>query len=135
MPARTNHLKSALGGATYVYASWIRCPLVLAVPNQNHRRTDAQNQLIHCSLVGYHKFKPKSQYKGSVCELNLLLVMILNAFYCNVNIRLHLKPQAVMQKYMRLRICCGSDFFIMFMMPIVNAVLFDIVVMCEFQSI
>ena len=40
----------------------IRCPLVLAVPNQNHRSTDAQNQLIHCSLVGSHKFKPKSQY-------------------------------------------------------------------------
>ena len=40
----------------------IRCPLVLAVPNQNHRSPDAQNQLIHCSLVGSHKFKPKSQY-------------------------------------------------------------------------
>ena len=76
-----------------------------------------------------------SRNKGSVCELNLLLVMMLSAFYCNVNIRLHLKPQAVMQKYTRLRICCGSDFFIMFMMPIVIAVLFDIVVMCEFQSI
>ena len=25
--------------------------------------TDAQNQLIVCSLVGCHKFKPKSQYK------------------------------------------------------------------------
>ena len=62
--ARTNHFKSALGGATYVYASWDSFPLVLAVPNQNHRSTDAQNQLIHCSLVGSHKFKPKSQYKG-----------------------------------------------------------------------
>ena len=41
----------------------IRCPVVLAVPNQNHRSTDAQNQLIHCSVVGSHKFKPKSQYK------------------------------------------------------------------------
>ena len=26
------------------------------------RSTDAQNQLILCSLVGSHKFKPKSQY-------------------------------------------------------------------------
>ena len=49
----------------------IRFPLVLAVPNQNQERTkaqtrlmtDAQNQLIVCSLVGSHKFKPKSQYK------------------------------------------------------------------------
>ena len=47
-------------------------------------------------------------------------------FICNVNIRLHLKAQAVMQKYIcgkikelyiRLRICCGIDFFILFMMP------------------
>ena len=55
----------------------IRCPLVLAVPNQNHRSTDAQNQLIHCSLVGSHKFKPKSQYNVTVilvvrdkCKIN-----------------------------------------------------------------
>ena len=40
-----------------------------------------------------------SRNKGSVCELNLLLVMIPRALFCNVNIRLHLKPQAVMQKY------------------------------------
>ena len=85
-----------------------------------------------------------SRNKGSVCELNLLLVMILRAFFCNVNIRLHLKPQAVMQKYIsgkikelyiRLRICCGIDFFILFMMPIVFVILFDMLVMCEFQSI
>ena len=44
-----------------------------------------------------------SRNKGSVCELNLLLVMILRAFFSNVNIRLHLKPQAVMQKYI-----CGK---------------------------
>ena len=44
-----------------------------------------------------------SRNKGSVCELNLLLVMILRAFFCNVNIRLHSKPQAVMQKYI-----CGK---------------------------
>ena len=51
----------------------IRCPLVLAVPNQNHGRTeaqnrlmtDAQNQLIVCSLVGSHKIKLKSQYKAN----------------------------------------------------------------------
>ena len=70
--------------------------------------------------------------------------MILKAFFCNVNIRLHLKPQAVMQKYIcgkikelyiRLRICCGIDFFILFMMPIVFVILFDMLVMCEFQSI
>ena len=76
--------------------------------------------------------------------LNLLLVMILRAFFCNVNIRLHLKPQAVMQKYIcgkikelyiRLRICCGIDFFILCMMPIVFVILFDMLVMCEFQSI
>ena len=42
----------------------IRLPLVLSVPNQNHRSTDAQNQLMHCSLVGSHKFKPKSQYNA-----------------------------------------------------------------------
>ena len=56
--------------------------------------------------------------------------MILRAFFCNVNIRLHLKPQAVMQKYIcgkikelyiRLRICCGIDFFILFMMPVMYA--------------
>ena len=85
-----------------------------------------------------------SRNKGSVCELNLLLVMILRAFFCNVNIRLHLKPQAVMQKYIcgkikdlyiRLRICCGIDLFILFMMPIVFVNLFDMSVMCEFQSI
>ena len=87
-----------------------------------------------------------SRNKASVCELNLLLVMILRAFFCNVNIRLHLKPQAVMQKYIilcgkikelyiRLRICCGIDFFILFMMPIVFVILFDMLVMCEFQSI
>ena len=84
-----------------------------------------------------------SRNKGSVCELNLLLVMILMAFFCNVNIRLHLKPQAVMQKcicgkikevYMRLRICCGSDFFILFMMPIVFVIFFDILVMCDSAS-
>ena len=42
----------------------IRCPLVLGVPNQNHRRTDSHNdeQIILCSLAGSHKFKPKSQY-------------------------------------------------------------------------
>ena len=75
-----------------------------------------------------------SRNKGSVCELNLLLVMILRAFFCNVNIRLHSKPQAVMQKYIcgkikelyiRLRICCGIDFFILFMMPIVFVILFE----------
>ena len=75
-----------------------------------------------------------SRNKGLVCELNLLLVMILRAFFCNVNIRLHLKPQAVMQKYIcgkikelyiRFRICCGIDFFILFMMPIVFVILFD----------
>ena len=87
-----------------------------------------------------------SRNKGSVCELNLLLVMILRAFFCNVNIRLHSKPQAVMQRYIilcgkikelyiRLRICCGIDFFILLMMPIVFVILFDIFVMCEFQSI
>ena len=84
-----------------------------------------------------------SRNKGSVCELNLLSVMILRAFFCNVNIRLHLKPQAVMQKYIcgkikelhiRLRICCGIDFFILFMMPIVFVILFDMLVMCQFQS-
>ena len=84
-----------------------------------------------------------SRNKGSVCELNLLLVMILRAFFCNVNIRLHLKPQAVTQKYIcgkikelyiRLRMC-GIDFFILFMMPIVFVILFDMLVMCEFQSI
>ena len=47
-----------------------------------------------------------SRNKGSVCELNLLLVMILRAFFCNVNIRLHLKPQAVMQKYICGKIVC-----------------------------
>ena len=41
----------------------IRCPLVLVVPNHGQTVTDAQNQLIVCSLVGSHKFKPKSQYK------------------------------------------------------------------------
>ena len=65
-------------------------------------------------------------------------------FLFNVNIRLHLKPQAVMQKYIcgkinelyiRLSICCGIDFFILFMMPIVFVILFDMLVMCEFQSI
>ena len=79
-----------------------------------------------------------------MCELNLLLVMVVMAFFCNVNIRLHLKFQAVMQKcicgkikevYMRLIIWCGSDFFILFMMPIVFVIWFDILVMCEFQSI
>ena len=68
--------------------------------------------------------------------------MILRAFFCNVNIRLHLKP--VMQKYIcgkikefyiRLIICCGIDFFTLFMMPIVFVILFDMLVMCEFQSI
>ena len=82
-----------------------------------------------------------SRNKGSVCELNLLLVMILRAFFCNVNIRLHVKPQAAMQKYIcgkikelyiRLRICCGIDFFILFIMFVI---LFDMLVMCEFQSI
>ena len=36
---RPNHFKSALGGATYVYASWDSLPLVLTVPNhgQKHR--------------------------------------------------------------------------------------------------
>ena len=38
----------------------IRCPLVLAGAGP---RTEAQTQLIDCSLVGSHKFKPKSQYK------------------------------------------------------------------------
>ena len=53
----------------------IRCPLVLAVPpgvggaeqkSQTHRCTDSHNdeQTILCSLVGSHKFKPKSQYNG-----------------------------------------------------------------------
>ena len=84
-----------------------------------------------CSTLGIDS----SRNKGSVCELNLLLVMILRAFFCNVNIRLHLKPQAVMQKYIcgkinelyiRLIICCGIDFFILFMMPIVFVILFDV---------
>ena len=46
----------------------IRCPLVLAVPNQNHRCTYSDNdeQIILCRLVGSHKFKPKSQYNGCV---------------------------------------------------------------------
>ena len=30
--ARPNHFKSALGGATYVYASWDSLPLVFGVP-------------------------------------------------------------------------------------------------------
>ena len=44
--------------------SEMSCPLVLAVPNQNHRLTHSHNdeQIILCSLVGSHKFKPKSQY-------------------------------------------------------------------------
>ena len=78
-----------------------------------------------CSILSIDS----SRNKGSVCKLNLLLVMILRAFFCNVNIRLHLKPQAEMQKYIiilcgtikelyiRLRICCGIDFFSLFMMP------------------
>ena len=50
-------LSSALGGATYVYASWDSLPLVLAVRTTNSRAvtvvvTDAKNQLIPCSLVG-----------------------------------------------------------------------------------
>ena len=93
-----------------------------------------------CSILSIDS----SRKKGSVCELNLLLVMILRAFFCNVDIRLHLKPQAVMQKYIcgkikelyiRVRICCGIDFFILFMMHIVFVILFDMLVMCEFQSI
>ena len=45
----------------------IRCPLVLAGAGP---RTEAQTQLIVCYLVGYHKFKPKSQYNTSVqCTL------------------------------------------------------------------
>ncbi len=54
----------------------IRCPLVLAMPNQNHRRTDSHNdaQIISCSLVGSHKFKPNSQYNvySGVIENKLL---------------------------------------------------------------
>ena len=62
-----NHFKSALGSATYVYASWDSLPPDVggAEPkSQMDRSTDAQNQLILCSLVGSHKFKPKSQYKN-----------------------------------------------------------------------
>ena len=42
--------------------SEIRCPLVLAGAGP---RTEAQTQLIVYSLVGSHKFKPKSQYNIS----------------------------------------------------------------------
>ena len=42
-------------------AEIIRCPLVLAGAGP---RTEAQTQLIVCYLVGYHKFKPKSQYQN-----------------------------------------------------------------------
>ena len=64
---RRNHFKSALGGATYVYAGWDSLPPSVggAEPRteaQTRLMTDAQNQLIVCSLVGSHKFKPKSQY-------------------------------------------------------------------------
>ena len=65
---RRNHFKSALGGATYVYASWDSLPPSVggAEPRteaQTRVMTDAHNQLNVCSLVGSHKFKPKSQYK------------------------------------------------------------------------
>ena len=42
----------------YMLAEIIRCPLVLACDGP---RTEAQTQLIVWYLVGYHKFKPKSQ--------------------------------------------------------------------------
>ena len=41
----------------------------------------------------------------------------------------------IKELYIRLRICCGIDFFILFMMPIVFGILFDMLLMCEFQSI
>ena len=46
-------------------AKIIRCPLVLAGAGP---RTEAQTQLIVCYLVGYHKFKPKSQYNWIAIE-------------------------------------------------------------------
>ena len=50
----------------------IRCPLVLAVPNQSHRLTYSHNdeQIILCSMEGSHKFKPKSQYKRDLIYYN-----------------------------------------------------------------
>ena len=62
---RPNHFKSALGGATYVYASWNSLPPGVggAEPkSQTDRSTDWHNdeQIILCSLVGSHKFKPKA---------------------------------------------------------------------------
>ena len=71
---RPNHFKSALGGATYVYASWDSLPPSIdgaGRPTDRHRldcdrhRLDCDRRaewIIPCYLVGYHKFKPKSQY-------------------------------------------------------------------------
>ena len=48
----------------------IRCPLVLAVPNHGQKhRLDCDRRaerIIPCYLVGYHKFKPKSQYNSKI---------------------------------------------------------------------
>ena len=57
----------------------IRCPLVLAVSNQNNRRTDSHNdeQIILCSLVGSHKFKPKSQYNSILSKQHVYIITVL----------------------------------------------------------
>ena len=41
----------------------------------------------------------------------------------------------IKELYIKLIICCGIDFFILFMMPIVVVILFHMLVMCELQSI
>ena len=54
-------LWSALGGATYIYASWDSLPSGVGSAEPKSQ-THNDEQMILCGLVGSHKFKPKSQY-------------------------------------------------------------------------